>query len=510
MVDVVWFKRDLRIHDHVPLVEASASGEVIPLYIIEPALWKLPDTSERHWLFLRDCLIDLRRQLAERGAPLVIRVGEAEEVLAGLHRDYGIDRLWSHEETGNAWTYERDKNVAAWTRRMGVTWIEVPQNGVIRRLKTRDGWAEKWQCFMKRSVSSPPAGLKPVAGIDPGRMPAATDVVVDPDGLVVSQVAGRQEALNTLDGFLKSRGRNYHRQMSSPVTSPESCSRLSTHLAMGTLSIREVVQKAWARQAMIADLPQEERGPWNRALNTFLGRLHWHCHFMQKLETTPCLEFQNMHRGYDGLREGEFDAGLFQAWATGQTGYPFIDASMRCLAATGWLGFRQRALLVSFAAYHLWLHWREPGLYFARMMGDYEPGIHWCQMQMQSATTGINAARIYNPVKQSYDQDPDGLFIRRWLPELEHVPLAYLHEPWRMDSLQQAASGCILDSSYPSPVVDYLSAARKARERIYGIRQSDLFQQEARAIILRHGSRKRPNLRRGAKQAPSGQVPLQL
>ena len=139
---------------------------------------------------------------------------------------------------------------------------------------------------------------------------------------------------------------------------------------------------------------------------------------------------------------------------------------MRSLVATGWLTFRMRALLVSFAAYSLWLHWWPVGLHLARHFLDFEPGIHWSQLQMQSGTTGINTLRIYNPAKQAVDQDPHGIFIRRWLPELAGVPNTYLHEPWTMPAGVQQAAGCRIGKEYPAPIVDHTAAVREATRRL--------------------------------------------
>ncbi|MEO0672194.1 MAG: FAD-binding domain-containing protein, partial [Pseudomonadota bacterium] len=236
------------------------------------------------------------------------------------------------------------------------------------------------------------------------------------------------------------------------------------------------------------------------SLVSFTGRLHWHCHFMQKLEDEPELEFRNLHRAYDALRQpGESDAARLNAWCTGETGLPFVDACMRYLAATGWMNFRMRAMLMATASYHLWLHWRQPGEFLARQFTDYEPGIHWPQSQMQSGTTGINTVRIYNPVKQGYDQDPDGDFVRQWVPELRDIPGKAVHEPWKSD-----IADTILDKTYPTAIVDHVEAAREARQRIYGIRRGDTFRDTANAIQSKHGSRKSgmPNTgRKGASKS---------
>ena len=175
---------------------------------------------------------------------------------------------------------------------------------------------------------------------------------------------------------------------------------------------------------------------------------------------------------------------------------------MRALIATGWLNFRMRAMLVSVASYQLWLPWRDSGLHLARLFVDYEPGIHWSQCQMQSGTTGINTIRIYNPIKQGVDHDPDGLFIRRWLPELAAVPAVFLHQPWLMDGATQERLGWTLGADYPQPIVDWASAAATARERLWALRHQQGFAATAAAIQQRHGSR-RSGLRASRRQSGS-------
>ena len=237
--------------------------------------------------------------------------------------------------------------------------------------------------------------------------------------------------------------------MSSPLQAATACSRLSPHLAWGTLGAREI----------IAHLTQTTPHPIGAAnLQSFTARLAWRDHFMQKLEDQPGLEFSCLHSAYADLRPKTPDAALLAAWEKGETGIPFVDACMRSLTATGWINFRMRAMLVSFASYHLWLDWRATGQILARRFTDYEPGIHWPQMQMQSGTTGMNTPRIYNPVKQGHDQDPTGSFTRRWCPELRDLPDTHLHSPWTWPG----ANG-LLDKTYPAPIIDIAAAARHAR-----------------------------------------------
>ena len=470
---VVWFKRDLRVHDHAPLAEAQGVDAALALVIVEPAWLNSPECHPRHVAYWLDCLAPLADALAARGLPLVVRMGEAVDVLAQLQREFAFTRLFSHEETGPGWSYTRDKAVLRWCRAQGVTWTEWPQTGVVRRLADRRGWAGRWQQRMDAPQVPVPDGFRGAPGfaLRPA-LPTLRDLGIDtpPPAL---PAAGEAAARALLDGFLAGRALGYRRHLSSPLTAETGCSRLSEHLAFGTISLRTVHQAT--EQAIRRGGEQSERDPERRALahalRGFAGRLRWHCHFIQKLEDEPAIEWRNFARTADGLRAGDgsalqpIDRTRLQAWQEGCTGYPMVDACMRQLHATGWLNFRMRAMLVSFAAYHLWLHWRAPGLFLARQFLDFEPGIHWSQMQMQSGTTGINTLRIYSPTKQARDHDPDGTYLRRWLPEFG-------------------------TPAYPAPIVDERSAMAAARTRLHALRQTRDARGEADAIQKKHGSRR--------------------
>jgi deoxyribodipyrimidine photo-lyase len=482
---IVWFKRDLRIQDHRPLMEAARRGAALPLYVVEPALWREPDSSARHWRFILECLSELDAALARLGQPLVVRVGTIPEVLDEIRRSHGIAALWSHEETGNAWTFARDKAVAAWAQANGVPWHELPQFGVQRRLTSRNGWAAAWDRQMSEAIVDPPSALQPVAGMAAQALPMTGDLGLADDGCFLRQPGGRRAGLDLLDTFLAGRGQTYRRDMSNPLAGATACSRLSPHLAWGTVSMREVAQATWTR---LRDL-RGEAEPGAKALRaslvSFSGRLHWHCHFMQKLESAPSIEVRELHPALRGLRPAAADPDLLAAWANGQTGYPFLDACMRSLAATGWLNFRMRAMVMSFASYNLWLPWRDTGLHLARQFTDYEPGIHWPQTQMQSGTTGINTIRIYSVIKQGHDQDPNGAFVRRWIPELADVPDQHLQEPWGWDG-----AGSIIGRTYPERIVDLKASTAAAKDKIYSARRGAAFHAAADAIQDKHGSRK--------------------
>ncbi|MEM9359264.1 MAG: deoxyribodipyrimidine photo-lyase [Pseudomonadota bacterium] len=486
-LQIVWFKRDLRIADHRPLSYAAPRGPVLPLLVIEPELWQQADMSARQYNFFSECVTELRAALGGLGQPLVVRVGDVIDCLEAIRQSRKIDGLWSHEETGNDWTYQRDLRVGEWCRQNGVAWTEHRQDGVIRKLESRNGWAGKWDKLMSEPLTDTPSALTPLADMtNVQTLPSVTDLGLhDPDP-VQRQRGGRSQALASLTSFLDTRGEHYRSEMSSPISAESACSRLSPYLAWGAVSMREVAQTTWQRQRELKEIGGKSVSGWRSSLVSFTGRLHWHCHFMQKLEDEPPLEFRNLHPAYDGLRVTDtIDQERLHAWQNGETGLPFVDACMRYLAATGWLNFRMRAMLMAVASYHLWLHWRRPGLHLARQFTDYEPGIHWPQVQMQSGTTGINTVRIYNPIKQGFDQDPDGEFVRRWVPELEAIEGGKVHEPWK-----SPLAASILDKTYPAPIIDHLAAARYARQKIYGARQGSDFRKAADAIQSKHGSRK--------------------
>lgn len=494
--NVVWFKRDLRLHDHTPLVKAAERGPVLCLYIVEPSLWAAPDAANQHYRFILESLRELYRALRQIGGQLHVVTGEVVDILDRLNALAPFQGLYAHEETGNALSFQRDIAVGRWCRAHGVGWHEYPQFGVVRRLSHRNLWQAAWEQHVAQPCRSQPVSLGfaalPWSSTPP---PTPEALGLDPFQPANRQVGGRSQGLKIFQDFLVDRSKQYRGGLSSPLSAPSACSRISPYLAYGCLSLREIVQ---ATRRQILALPGGETRH-KASLTAFISRLYWHCHFIQKLESEPALEYCNMHRGYDGLREYDWNPAHFAALTAGRTGWPLVDACIAMLRETGWINFRMRAMLVSVAAYPLWLHWQPVGQWLARQFLDYEPGIHWSQMQMQSGTTGINIPRIYNPIKQAQDHDPRGLFVRRWLPALRRVPDCWLFEPWRMPADLQARCGLRVGESIAEPLVDLASATRTAKSRLFERRTNPEVRAAKKAIIEKHGSRKRSPSRSGKK-----------
>lgn len=479
MWDVVWFKRDLRLRDHVPLQRALACGRhVVLVHLFEPEDLAHPTTSNRHVGFRWEAWKSLEREVAELGWPVQVVTAwcGALEWLDGLHAREGVRALWSHEETGLRHTFDRDRAVGRWCRSHGVQWEEVEQQAVVRGLKHRDDWADRWHRVMGQPVALPELGpqLERREWNEPTLRQAPTVAHdEDPGGVGPFQVGGEGEAHRYLNSFLNGRVKGYWRRIGEPAASRRTCSRLSPYLAWGCISMRQVYQayRQAPRQGVVNDL------------KAFGSRLRWQGHFIQKLESEDRMEFEPVNRAY--LEMGHTGTPeTLQAWKEGRTGVPLVDACMRCVVATGYLNFRMRAMLVSFLTHHLDHPWNAGVEHLARCFLDFEPGIHYAQFQMQAAVTGINTIRIYNPVKQGLERDAEGEFVRQWVPELAHLKAPEIHHPWTIPPMQRIWDGGT--EEYPDPVVDLEAAGRAAREKLWAYRKRLEVKDEAVRILSTH------------------------
>ena len=490
-VAVWWVKRDARLADNACLAEAERLGlDVLPLFCFEPSLLAADDTSNMHIHAQWQAMGGLRAELRTRGADIVIAHGEAVEKLAKLDAVVPFTHLFAHEEIGNDVTFRRDRDVAEWCRTRGVNYREFPQSSVRRGGVNRDRLQRMWQ---SRIVDVSPLPVPAVRQSEDLRRLAAASAFPKLPAFAPNrlwQPVSEADARATLSDFLNRRGRWYRGGISSPNTAFTAGSRLSVHLAWGTISARQVWHAV--RQRM-ADLdPADPASPrWKQSLDAFVSRLHWRDHFTQRLESEPELEFRSIHPNYRDVPY-ENDERLYAAWREGRTGYPLVDAVMRCLAATGFVNFRMRAMVTSFACHALHLDWRFMHPHLAQVFRDYDPGIHLNQLQMQAGVVGWNAIRVYNPTKQLADWDAEGRFVKRWLPELKDA------------AAERIVRGELL-SDYPPPVVPFAERAKHMTDALYTIRKSAEAKAATAGVYFKHGSRRKETTfrpRRPKRPAP--------
>ena len=479
MVNVVWFKRDLRLQDHAPLHLALQKRQfVLFLYIFEPMLLNDSHYSERHFRFIKESLENLQKQLEAYHTQILIVEGNAEDIFKTIHRQLGIKSVFSHQETGLHITFKRDQNLRLLFNSLGIPWKEFVNNGVIRGLQNRKKWINLWENFMSQDLLSFSASLGQFVNQNQinslkGQL---NPVELSVERNLNFQKGGRSTALRYLRGFLQDRYPNYQKNISKPLLARKSCSRLSPYIAWGVLSMREVIQ---------ASIEIQDETKHKQALSQFQSRLRWQAHFIQKFEMEYRAESQNFNSAFNVL-EKPYNKALVDAWEKGETGFPLVDASMRCLIQTGYLNFRMRALLVSFFTHLLWQRWQEASSYLASLFLDFEPGIHYPQLQMQAGTTGIHTLRIYNPVKNSYKHDLDGEFILTYLPCLKAIPLEFVHEPWKLTAMEQSMYNFELGKDYPKPIIEMASTRQHASDSIWKIIQSQESKMQGRKLLKRH------------------------
>ena len=413
-------------------------------------------------------------KLSKFGHKVQVFYGETLDIFQKLTKSFHIETVFSYRETGIQVTYDRDKEVKKFLYLQNIKWIECKRDGILRGIKTRDGWDDAWEKYVSSSI--------PTISFSPSKAILYDDTNFHiPDDFLSSlkdypkqfQPPGELMAKKYLDSFILERGFSYNKHISKPLESRKSCGRISPYLAWGNLSVRQVAQ--FIRNA---EVPQYAR----RNFTSFLQRVKWRSHFMQKFELDCGYETKFLNRGFDSLEYNKNESHL-EAWKVGMTGFPLVDACMRCLQQTGWINFRMRAMVVSFATHNLFIDWRDISHHLACLFLDYEPGIHYPQIQMQAGTTGINTIRIYNPEKQSLDQDPNANFIRTYIPELSNYPLSYIHSPQSLSEMEKILKEIPLSSNYPPPIVSMSESSKKAKEILYKLRKSDSVKLENKKIL---------------------------
>ncbi len=484
LINIVWLKRDLRLHDNEAIVNALKSEKrILLVYCFEPILLNDPHYSERHWNFIKESIVDLNKELASYNSKILAVQSDIIPTINQLLSKFRISDIYSHQETGILVTYERDKNFKRYCKNNLIQWYENINNGVQRGLKNRDGWnnmVDTFYAIEPLQFSPNEHQLITIQQIE--HLEKHFNIVdLNTPEVTTFQRGGRSIGLRYLKSFFEERYPNYMFNISKPELARTSCSRISPYLAWGNLSVREVYHEAYHLK---------ETATHKKALEAFMSRLRWQTHFIQKFEMEHTMEEASVNKGFRKLKKSISEV-YKTAWETGQTGYPLVDACMRCLNETGYLNFRMRALVVSFFTHNLWQPWQEATTHLSRMFLDFEPGIHFPQLQMQAGETGVNMLRIYNPVKNSLEHDPEASFIKRWVPELENLDTPFAHQPYLMTEMEQQFYNFKLGKDYPKPIVDLEISRKNAGDALWNLRKDKTVLEESKRILRKHTLRNR-------------------
>ncbi len=486
-INVVWLKRDLRLEDNEAISNAlNSNRRTLILYVFEHILLNDAHYSPRHFNFIKESIRDIDNKLKAHNTKVLSVTSDVQGALNLIQEFYKIDTIFSHVETGLLITYNRDKEISRYCRNNLITWKESKNNGVERGLVNRDNWFENWENYMNASQHSfqpKPNQLLEVDDIKKLEKLFVTADLTTPE-ITSFQKGGTTTGWKYANSFFENRHQEYMFNISKPEASRTSCSRISPYIAWGNLSIRQVFQKAKTLREQSTD---------RRHIGAFISRLRWQAHFIQKFEMEHTMENASVNKGFHKLKKSISEE-YIKAWKEGQTGFPLVDASMRCLLETGYVNFRMRAMLASFFTHILWQPWQAATTHLSQQFLDFEPGIHFPQLQMQAGETGINNLRIYNPTINSLKHDPEATFIRKWVPELAELDTPFVHEPYLMTEMEQQMNNFILGETYPKPIVDIKKNRKHATDILWRLQKDPEVVKESNRILKRHTLRDRQRM----------------
>ncbi|QKD82269.1 deoxyribodipyrimidine photo-lyase [Thermoleptolyngbya sichuanensis A183] len=466
---IVWFRRDLRVFDHAPLHRAAARGAVIPVFVLDRALLHHPETAVARVAFMLECLHALDQDLRDRGGRLILRSGDPVEILPQLVRETQAEGIYAYIDFERIYGRVRDArlNRALTQQQMKIRWFEPA--ATTPDLLPYPKYRELWYIHMAQEIVPAPTRVAVPDDIPSEVIPSLSNLGLIADGKPIPP-GGIAPARALLQEFLAEKSDRYYWQLSYPGA--EATSGLSPYIKFGAISVRECVQTT---QAQLNDAPDSRV---QRSRQQFIARLRWGSGFAQRFRYMPQLEVRSLYTVFD--EDGwAFDEALYEAWQQGETGFPIVDAAARCLQETGgWkqLNFRVRAIYSSFLSNLLGMDWRYGALHFMRHLIDGDCPIDHYQWAMQAGVTHCvdkTWTRIYNPEQTAVDRcDPDGLFIKQWLPELAHLSPAELGVPPRQ-------------KDYPPPVLSYKAARQRRVQQLERQRQVFLNQDNVLPYLAR-------------------------
>ena len=470
-MNILWFRRDLRLNDNeIVTLAAANNAQVLPCFIIDPWFYQQPDVGRARVRFLFESLEDLDLNLRQRGSQLYLSEGNSIAVLQDLTKELlqqGIrPKLFFNRDVQVEYGISRDRTIIDFYRQLNLDYHLGLSSFLQTDSSCRDSWFNEYYTYQRQSLYPTPAQINtPQLTFN---LPQLTFEELKQEYSQFWQnpseyfCGGETRAYATLDTFLQYRYQGYHWKVSRPwLAQKGATSHLSPHLAFGTISTRQVYQSTKARVDEFANSPKAEF-----SLKAFRDRLRWRDSFTQRLYHHPEIAYQNRYPEFDQLYSPDDLTSekqeLFEAWQSGETGFPLVDASMRQLKTMGWMNFRMRAMCATFLTINCGISWHHGARHYMNYLVDGDLAIDNWQWQMQAGVTNplSDTFRIYNPNKNIEDRDSDLKFIYYWVPEL------------RGYSLSDILAGSYLGmSQYPAPILDWSQTRKVNGKKISNLRK---------------------------------------